>query len=357
MCILTIPIISDPLCITRYFWANYQHFQKKPVQAEFWFTKLFEEQAPLAAYEGYIQFLFATKKFSLIYSMKELILTNFASNVPLLLTLTDVLTLYKEETILNDTLLQVHQKHPDNPNLTLRVVSILLEQKDFDGAISRIDALLNKTSRGPSIFLFYFMKAQIYLQVNRVEDAIFATKKSTDLFPYFDKTWLVLGILYEQLGNITDAIHAYRQYDSCCEKPSPLFTQRSLLLELQRNQLKETMKSDTTRCNCKDLIHTYITKKEYGDAMRHINVFLEHEPENREIKKLKVTTLVHQKQHKTACDTLQTYIQSDVEQRMQWIELSQQLALTEKDMVPHVDIILQKYPPKPIMKELAEGNK
>lgn len=355
--IITGHITSDPLCITRYFWANYQHFQKKPTEAEFWFTRLFEEQVPFAAYEGYVQFLFATKKFSLIYSMKDLILTRFPSNVPLLLTLADVLTLYKEEVILNDTFLQLHQKYPDNPNLTLRVVSILLERKDFDGAIARIDALLNKTSRLPTIFLFHFMKAQMYLQLNRIEDAIFATKKSTELFCSFDKSWLVLGILCEQLGNTKDAIHAYQQYASCSEKPSPLFSQRPVLLELQHNQLKETIKSDEARCTCKDLIQTYITKKEYGDAMRYINATLEYEPDNREIKKLKVMTLVHQKQHKTACDMLQACIHNDVDHRTQWIELSQQLALAEKDMVQHIDAILQKYQAKPSPEQLAEVSK
>lgn len=322
---LTFSLLSDQCSIARYFWANYQHFQKKPREAEIWFSKIFQDQPPLAAYEGYIKFLFSSKKFSIIYSMKDFLMSHFSSNPSLMLALADVLTLYKEEIILNDILLHLQLSHANNPNLTLRVVSILLEQKAFTEAITRIDALLNKTSRNPNIFLFHFMKAQIYLQTDQIEDAIFATKKSTELFPYFDKSWLMLGILYEQLGATKEAINSYQQYALYAEKPSPLFTQRSPLLETQHVKLKESAKDNQKREEIKKQAIAFIEEKKYGDAMRYIDILLEHEPENKEIKKLKITTLIHQKQHQTADNILQTYIENDADHKIEWLELSQQL--------------------------------
>jgi len=328
--IITPFITADQHAITQYFWAHYQHLKKNSEEAEFWFARFFEKQVPFSAYEGYIQFLFSTKKFPLIYSMKDFILSNLSSNPSVILILADVLTLYKEEVALNSTILQLQQKHPNNINLTLRAVTILLEQKDFETAIARIDALLNKTSRNQNVFLFHFMKAQIYLQLDRLEDAIFSTKKSTEFFPYFDKAWLVLGILYEQLGAISDAIMSYKQYASCAEKPSPLFVQRSPILETQRDKIKESMKDSQARENIKKQINSFIEEKKYGNAMQYIDALLEHEPTNKEIKKLKITTLVHQKQHQTANNILQIYIQNDIEHKEEWITLSQQLVGTNR---------------------------
>lgn len=355
--IIKAPIISNPLNISRYFWANYQHFQKNPQKAEFWYAKLFENEVPLVVYEGYIQFLFATKKFPLIYGMKDFILSHFVSNVPLLLVLQDVLIQYKEDEIMHDVLLKAHKKHSENSNLTLRAVSILLERKDINGAIGCIDALLNKTSRGPSIFLFHFMKAQMYLQINRLEDAIFTTKQSLELFNYFDKAWLMLAVLYEQLGNIPESIHAYQQYTTHCEKPLPLFTQRLLFLELQNKQLDEKIREDHGRQESKNLIYEYIAKKQYSDARRHIEVLLKYEPNNSEIKKLKVKTLVHQKQHRTASDTLQAYIKNDSDHRDEWIGLCREFVSIEKEMDEQIRFILQKYATAPIVNQCVDDNK
>jgi tetratricopeptide (TPR) repeat protein len=293
----------------RYFWAQYQSCKKEIKAADIWFTKLFQHSVPFSTYEGYLRFLYTQKRYDVIYAMKDFILHNLSSNTSALLVLSDVLSLKKEDNVVLPFLYQVHEKQPNHPELTLKLVTHCIAGKEFEKALTLIDSFLNKTSRSPQLFLFYFLKAQVCVQLERIEEAIELANHVIEMFPYFDQAKIFLGMLYEQLGHTDQTCLIYTTYLQEQSNIVPMM-QYMMMQALHNYQQLQNLLKQNSSLKEKLLLqakNAYAEQK-YPEAMRIISALLPADPENKEIQLLKLSLLQKQKLYKIACSALGDYI-------------------------------------------------
>lgn len=303
---------KNKIHIQRCFWANYYHFKGNTKDATLWFSRLFSAQVPSICHASYIHFLFDTKDFSKIYTLKDLIEKEFSSDISLQLLLAQVLTMYGQEHTIHQNLIELNKKHPEHPELTLYAVQIFSNKKEFEQAILCIDNFLNKSTRLPNMFLFHFSKAQLYVQLNNFALALESAQYAMELFPYFDKTWLMLGLLYEQVGQIEEAIHAYQKYLTMTLKPVKEFEQRVMVLALQQKMLKTSIEKKIDGVtDVLKIAKEFYKKKAYNEALRHIDLVLTQES-SLESKLLKIDILLAQNRHKTAVTYIQELLKEDM---------------------------------------------
>jgi len=301
----------NTLNIQRCFWANYHHFKGNQQEATQWFSRLFSANVPHICHAPYIHFLFNAKRFSEIYNLKNIIQEEFSTDISLQLLLAQVLSLYGQEHTMHEHLIDLNKKYPEHPELTLYTIQIFSTKKEYEKALTCLNNLLNKSKRVPSIFLFHFAKAQLYLQLNNFSEALYAAEEARELFPHFDKTWLMLGLLYEQMGDTEEAVTAYKKYLTLTTFPLKEFEQKIMLLSLQQNLLSTSIEKKTK--TIPELLHIskdLYEKKAYSEALRHLNMLLKYD-NCREAKLLKIDILLAQNRYISAINYMENLIHDE----------------------------------------------
>ena len=200
---------DDATTFHRYLWANYNHFSGNMTSAQDWYKKIFSADCSLYTYKGGLNFLYDTKQFKRIIDLIPSLDKKFEKDAEVQLLF--ILALEKENQLTQaDTrLIAISDTFKTNSQIAFKATQTYLRRKEPENALITINSFLNNTPQKPNNFAFYFFKSQIYVQLNKYNEALESINKCLEMHPQFDQGWLLRATLQEQKGMIKDAIAGY----------------------------------------------------------------------------------------------------------------------------------------------------
>lgn len=195
-----------------YMWAQYnqlhQHFDRS--------AQAYQHLIPSKnqyIYTGYLSYLYQTNQFAKIISLVPTLdyhIQNYKDNQLILIQSLQHINHGDKAHLL---LLKLVCQHPTNSDVVLLTLQSLVQMQHYQQALSIIDTFLEQTQDvARKNFVFYFIKAQIFLQQNLLDKALENIQKSLDLQPNFDQGWLIGGMIQEQQKRLPQALEYYTHY-------------------------------------------------------------------------------------------------------------------------------------------------
>lgn len=287
----------------RYILANYYQFAHDLTNAGQWYAQLTPNTNYNYIYLGYIPFLAATESYkniiSLIPKLDPLFKTN--QEIQQLFALALERTGQKDEA--SRRLVLLNEQHKSNQELAFKVAQLYIERAEPENALKVIDNLLNVSPRKPNNYIFHFMKCQIYVQINKKEEALNAIKLCIETYPKFDKSWLLYAVLHEQAGRLEEAIKGYTTYLEMSPEANVQIQQHLLSLAVAQKLAHKTGGKSTNSASLDTAINLF-DKKEYAKAQSTLNNYLAQSPQDIQARLLKIQILAQQKQFNQAASLL-----------------------------------------------------
>ena len=210
--LLNNPRPTDTRLYSLYLKANFQQMSGDFDRALKTYNDLFELNAPPYVYEGYLRLLSETNQFPAIAALIDKTEDVFPESLDIQLIYVQSLLSTNQDERAEELLLKLKEKYPNNEQVTYFSAAFYEKSSQFPKALDMLDSFLKKRRLKPKFFLFFFLKAKIYLKMESFPDALLAINNSLKLHPKFEKGWLFKGLLLEQMGNITAAIKSYKQF-------------------------------------------------------------------------------------------------------------------------------------------------
>ena len=308
--------------IHNYFWANYQQFKGNGSEAQEGYTKIFKNKTPccLYSYRGYIHFLFENKRFEEIYALIPTVDERFKKDPNLQLICIAVLEKMGKQNEADERLIALQSNFTQNAEITLQTAQTYLRRKEPKNALLIIDKMLNSAPRKPNNFVFYFLKAQIYVQLNDLPKALEASKESIVLYPYFDKGWLLIASLQEQIGQLENAIDGYKKFLSITKVPTQYVEQHLFNLMLrQKMHGKLTNTPVTMKMTCYQKALQLFSQQEHTAALSQIESCLSQNPQDQESKLLKIEILSAKNEYLLALQCAKEWFEQSPQEPL-WIK-------------------------------------
>lgn len=279
-CLCT-PFVSgiDSQQLHRFAWANYLQYKKSFAEAQQWYQKIFEQPAPLYIHAGYIPFLFETQQFDRIVQLIPSLDTLFAENPSMQHLFVLALERSGKQKNAVDRLMTLSDKFKSHQEIMFQTMQFFIQQQDFKRAIEIIETYLNNAPHKPNNFIFYFVKAQLHIHLKQPELAYESIKKSLELYPQFDKSWLLYAMIAEQQGNISEAIKGYSSFLERTQSPNQQIEQHIIELFLKQKMIAEQKQKITINRSCFNKALATLQQKEYRKALQVIDGCLQEEPE------------------------------------------------------------------------------
>jgi len=269
-----------------YIWANYNQEKNNISEAEKIYSLLFSNKPPLDIYHGYIRLLFSLHEYNQIIRLIPKIDSYFQDNPELQLLLIQSLQQTGQTEKAYEKILQLAEKIPDNEQIAYFATQIYIQNKDIAKAKAVIENYLAQSIPSPLHFIFYFLKAQIALHSNNFKEAERALQLCLEYNPKFEKGWLLLGMLYEMKGKISDAVSTYKEYLDVVGN-DPLVEQQIFALLLKQKKQKTSDYNDEL-----DHIYTLYTEKKYQQSLALLDQYLITSPNNTSARFLKIELLL-----------------------------------------------------------------
>ena len=206
--------------IHRYLWANYYQFNNQPAQAQRAYEQLFKESSSPYAYKGYVNLLHRTGSHDAIVKLLPQLDPLFSNDTDMQLIFSQALAHTGNQTAADNRIISLNNSDKSNQEVAFNACQIYIRRKELENALTVIENFLNKSPRRPNNFLFHFLQAQIYVQLHKKEQALSSVKKILEIYPYFDKGWLLLALLEEQENNIDSAVKAYNSFLKVTKEPA-----------------------------------------------------------------------------------------------------------------------------------------
>ena len=210
LCILTGKINKEPSTAELQVFTLANYFQFNPVdktaldKASYLYDQLKNESFNAGFFVGYVPFLETQNPQALMPLIPDLD-KHYADNLEIDTSIASALAKAGKTADAQARLIKLNDKH-SNQELAFKVAQIYLARQEPENALRVIDTLLNTSPRKPNNFIFHFLKGQIYVSMNKKDEALAALKTSLEMHPKFDKAWLLLGAIEEQAGNLPQAI-------------------------------------------------------------------------------------------------------------------------------------------------------
>lgn len=291
-----------------YFWANYHQFRGNKEQASTWYQNMFKNNPPLHTYLGYIHHLDETGNHKKIVEIFPTIEAQVQDNPKIQLIYALALEAVGNTNAADEQLVNLQNKFKGDKEITFYTANKYLRSKEPENALLVIDDYLKSTTRRPQNFIFYFMKSQIYAQLNKNEEALASVKQAIQLHPQFDKAWLMLALLEEQAGKIQEAIKGYTSYLETTTEPNKSIEQHLMQLALKQELAQKNKRMVILDPACFEKAATLFERKQYRQALSTVNECLTQTPEHVELRLLKLRTLMAMEQEKEAIKTISEWI-------------------------------------------------
>jgi len=325
---------NDSATFHRYLWANYNHFSGNLTCAQDWYKKIFSADSSLYTYKGYLSFLFDTQQFKKIVDLIPSLEKKFEQDCEVQLLFALALEKNNQPREAEDKLVRLNATFKTNSEITFRVTQIFMRRKEPENALLAIDGFLNNTPRRPNNFVFYFYKSQIYVQLNKLPDALASIQKCLEIHPRFDKGWLLLATLHEQEGKIKEAIAGYGTFleingaNNQIEKH--LFNLMAAYKRAEEHKHLLTFSKSPL-----ETARMLYQQKKYDTALALINKHLEINKNDEASNVLKIDLLVAMRKFDTIAETITLLFNNNPDNPL-WLKT---IHLLSFDGMPYISII------------------
>lgn len=214
--------------------GSFLHKRGREQEAAYTFKELNALKPPTSALDTYISHLYDTYQFSAVVSFAETIKTTFKENWELQLLLAQAYLFLNMDSKAEELFCQLRQKMPFNEQVLYYSVLHQLKQNKAPQALAMLNEFLEKADLRPKHALFYFLKSKVLLSMNKAQESLESIEKSIELYPQFDKGWLLKAVLMEQMGKISDAINGYQRFLSIVQSDATIEKQLVSLLFSQK---------------------------------------------------------------------------------------------------------------------------
>ncbi len=303
--------------LQRYMLANYYQFGNDIKNAHYWYSQI----TPNAhdqnwVYVGYIPFLAAQNDFKTIASLIPTLDEPFKNNQEIQFIFANALEQVGKKNEAHTRLASLNEKNKGNQELAFKVVQMYIERSEPENALKVIDNLLNNSPRRPNNFIFYFVKSQILVQLNKKTEALACIKQCIQMYPRFDKSWLLYAVLQEQEGKLEEAIKGYSSYLETTTDAKAAIEQHLLGLSLRQKMHRQIAPAQEDHlARAQQLFDT----EQFMPALTAINHHLKAQSLDAHAGLLKIQILVALKDIDKAASTLQEWIIADKKNDL-WIE-------------------------------------
>lgn len=311
------------------FWANYNGFNQKPTIAFGWYKKfLCKNNLPGYMYRGLLHLFQQTNNVQQIISLMPHIEESFKDDTEIQLLFIKSLQQAGLQTTADERIIKLLETQKDNQELAFHAAQVYLRRKEPENALQTINDYLAHAPERLNNFIFYFLKAQIYMLMDNKQEAIIQLQKSLDIHPSFDKGWLMFGMLHEQLGKMQQAIKGYTTFLEVSESPLPHIQEHLLRLMFKQKIAEAQGQKTSINLSCFEQALLLFKQKKYRQALEKIDDCLLKEPRDNDGKVLKAQILNAMQQTEQALNQCCHWISSDAHNGL-WLELAHLIATQE----------------------------
>lgn len=297
VCVITamhLPLnpLVDAEQVHSYFWANYTQFRGQKKQASHWYQGMMADNPPLHSYLGYIHHLEEAGNHQKIVELYPKIEALVQDNpkIQLIYALALAQTGKMQES--DAELVRLQGKFKGEKEIAFYTANKYLRTKEPENALSVIDDFLKVAPRRPQNFVFYFLKSQVYAQLDKYNEALENVKEALQLYPQFDKGWLFLALLEEQAGKIEQAIQGYTSYLEHTTEPNKSIEQHLMQLAMQQQMAQSNKRMVALDQACFEKATALFDRRQFRQALTTIEECLKKTPQHVELRLLKLRTLM-----------------------------------------------------------------
>lgn len=308
------------------FWANYNGFGKKPAAAFEWYKKyLCQRNLPGYMYRGLLHLFKQTNNLQQIIALMPLVEDAFTDDIEIQMLFVHALQQTGAQDAADKRVITLSSKIKDNQELAFHAAQTYLRHKEPENALQTINDYLSHASGRLNNFIFHFLKAQIYVMLDKKDEALTELQKSLDIHPSFDKGWLLFGLLQEQTGKIKKAIKGYRTFLEVSEQPIPHIQEHLLRLLFKQKLLEAQAQKSSVNMSCFEQALLMFKDNKYRQALEKIDESIVNEPRDKDSKILKTHILNAMDQASQALEHVCYWINNDKDNAI-WFELAHLIA-------------------------------
>lgn len=293
----------------HYFWANYQLYNNNGPEAHLWFKKLMQTNPSMSVYKGYVAFLFGVGAHAQIVQLIPQLNSRFADDVEMQLIFAQALQKSGKIKESEELFITLGNRFKTNQAIIFEVARIYVSKKEPENALTVIDTLLNSSPKRANNFIFHFLKAQIYVQLNEQEKALAAVTACLEMHSHFDKGWLLFALLQEQKGELSGAISGYTKFLEVSSSKDPGIQNRLLQLVFKQKVAQKNMTSvaDSDQPSLAQALQ-FFENKQYKAGLESVNKCLEKTPDDGQARLLKIHILSALNQFSQAAEVIKGWI-------------------------------------------------
>ena len=269
-----------------YLWGCFNHLEEKPSLAKQCFESVLSQPDSLYAYPGYIQHLYETNQFKKIVSLIPKLENDLADNLDTQLIFVKTLELTNNQAQADRKVINLYNTFKTNAEVTYGTALAYTRNNNPSQALKAIDEYLESVHERPTNFIFYFLKAQLYLGGENKTLAHENIQKCLELNPGFDQGWLLSGLMHELQGNVQEAIAGYQNFLQLVGHDKAVEQQ---LVTLLFKRDKATPFASIKKSFEEAL--TLYRQKQYALSLRAVEQCLQQEPSYRPARLLKIELL------------------------------------------------------------------
>lgn len=319
--------------IHHYIMANFEQFGGNLPQAYELYKQLTSHQAPLHAYRGYIHLLHEVGAHPEIIRVMQDHGSNFKDDSAIQLIFARALHNTGKQQEAAELFIKLNETFKDNQEIAFEVAQQYLTRKEPSNAISVIDNFLSASPLKPNNFAFHFLKAQIYVNLGDKHKALHSIKQCLDLYPHFDKGWILYGMLHEQAGELAQAIKGYSTFLDMSQERNQQLEQHLLGLIFRQKLLEQKSHASSASCPSTEKAIQLLNEKKYKEALECIDQCLSKNTHNYEQRLLKLQILSSMQEYETASKLLHQWISEENNNR-DWLKALHTLG-SDKTFRPH----------------------
>lgn len=329
------------------FWANYNGFGKKPAAAFEWYQKyLCQKNLPGYMYRGLLHLFKQTNNLQQIIALMPLVEDAFADDIEMQMLFVHALQQTGAQDAADTRLITLSTKIKDNQELAFHTAQTYLRRKEPENALITVNDYLSHASGRLNNFIFHFLKAQIYVMLDKKDEALTELQKSLSIHPSFDKGWLLFGLLQEQTGKIKKAIKGYRTFLEVSDQPIPHIQEHLLRLLFKQKILEAQAQKSALNMSCFEQALLLLKDKKYRQALEKVDESLVKEPRDKDSKILKTHILNAMDHANQALEHVCYWINHDKDNAV-WFELAHLIACQhglEKRLITQLRALQQEQP-------------
>jgi tetratricopeptide (TPR) repeat protein len=297
--------------IHLYFLAQYNTAGGSQGQACHYYEQLMNKpDVPLAAYKGYVEFLSLNNKYQQIIDLMPKLDASFSDDPAVQMAIMEALDQTHKHDQAVERLMSLAHKNQTSQEIALKAAQVYLAQQEPENAIRIIDTFLENAPQKPNLFMFYFFKAQILIQLDKKQEALAAVKQCLKTHTHFDKGWLLCALLEEQLGNLEGAIKGYSTFLDLVGQDKGI-QQHLMQLMFRQKMLAEKTNTLNVSLPCLEKAMLLFEQKKPKAALEQVEECLKKTPKDKDARLLKIQLLGALNQQGIALACLTDWINED----------------------------------------------